>query len=326
MSDIGICQWFHYQDDAVLEQAIALLDELGCNRLRTGISWADFHRPGGKQWYQRQMQQLAEADLDVLISLWHTPPSISESGSCSGPPQKLEDFAGFVWEVVQEYGDYFDSIEIWNEPNNRIKWNFKEHDPGWTKFGRLLRLGAAEARRWEKRTVLGGIIPVDPAWLRLMDGQDALEELDVIAFHAFPGMWWLDHHNWDWASHWKGWPQKVELLQPFLEDREVWVTETGLATWEVHEKREARMDEQRRRLRQAAAAPVDRLYWYSLMDLDPSRPCVEMTEDGRVEENEYHMGLVSHDGSRKPAFFEMQRILSENDTASAARTAAGGRR
>jgi len=65
------------------------------------------------------------------------------------------------------------------------------------------------------------------------------------------------------------------------------------------------------RLRQAAQAPVERLYWYSLIDLDPRRPCIEMTEDGRCDENEYHMGLVTHQGQRKPAFYELQRLLAE---------------
>lgn len=52
------------------------------------------------------------------------------------------------------------------------------------------------------------------------------------------------------------------------------------------------------RLREAAAAPVERVYWYSLIDLDPQRAAIE---GFHVDENEYHLGLVRHDGSRKPA-------------------------
>ena len=46
---MGVCQWFHYWDEPAIEKTLAYLAELGCTRLRTGISWADFHRPQGRQ-------------------------------------------------------------------------------------------------------------------------------------------------------------------------------------------------------------------------------------------------------------------------------------
>jgi len=86
---LGICQWFHYRDHKAVERSIALLDELRVKHLRTGISWADFLRPGGKQWYDWQMKQLE--DFEILLSIWHTPPSISEGHSCASPPKRLRD-------------------------------------------------------------------------------------------------------------------------------------------------------------------------------------------------------------------------------------------
>jgi broad specificity phosphatase PhoE len=35
---------------------------LGVRRLRTGISWGDWHRPGAPDWFDRQMEALAEFD------------------------------------------------------------------------------------------------------------------------------------------------------------------------------------------------------------------------------------------------------------------------
>ena len=43
-----------------MERAVEELKVLGVRHLRTGISWADFHRPEGRQWYDWQMQALAE--------------------------------------------------------------------------------------------------------------------------------------------------------------------------------------------------------------------------------------------------------------------------
>src|SRR5215207_3883724 len=99
---IGVCQWFHFEDDATLNQTVELLHELNIRHLRTGISWADYYRPGGKQWYDRQMRALA--DFDVLLSIWHTPPSISEGNSCNSPPKRLRDYADFIDHVISDYG------------------------------------------------------------------------------------------------------------------------------------------------------------------------------------------------------------------------------
>src|SRR3954454_10702902 len=108
---IGVCQWFHFEDDATLHRAIDLLAELNVKHLRTGISWADFHRPGGRQWYDRQMRALADAGVQVLLSVWHTPPSIAEGGACNGPPKRLRDYADFIDLIINEYDGAFSALE-----------------------------------------------------------------------------------------------------------------------------------------------------------------------------------------------------------------------
>ena len=44
-SRMGVCQWFHFQDHR-LDFAVDLLKSLGVRELRTGLSWADWHRDG----------------------------------------------------------------------------------------------------------------------------------------------------------------------------------------------------------------------------------------------------------------------------------------
>ncbi len=46
---LGICQWFHFEDYQAVERTVELMKELGARHLRTGISWADAHRPGAKR-------------------------------------------------------------------------------------------------------------------------------------------------------------------------------------------------------------------------------------------------------------------------------------
>ncbi|HEX6984139.1 MAG TPA: hypothetical protein VF170_02125 [Planctomycetaceae bacterium] len=289
------------------------MHEAGVRHLRTGISWADYHRPRGREWYRWQMERLR--GFDVLLSVWHTPPSIAEGGVCAGPPVRPEDFSEFLWTVHQEFGDCFADFELWNEPNNRLKWAFDRFDPDWAKFSRMIGYGAGAAKRLGRRSVLGGMIPVDPEWLRLVESHGALREIDVVAIHGFPRMWWPDRPNWDWHRDWHGWAEKVAKTAAVAGGRPVWVTETGLATWDFETGAEGRLDLQTRMLEEAAAAPAERVYWYSLIDLDPARPAIE---GFHVDENEYHLGLVRFDGTKKPAWDRFRELVRESRVAETA--------
>lgn len=225
---------------------------------------------------------------------------------CAGPPRRLDDFSDFLWSVDQEFGECFNDFELWNEPNNRLKWAFDRFDPDWRKFAQMIAYGAGAAKRLGRRTVLGGMIPVDPAWLKSLDRHEALDEIDVIAIHGFPEMWWPDRPNWEWYQHWHGWDEKVETIAPHCGQRPIWITETGLATWDFKANEEGLFDLQVQMLKRACRAPVERVYWYSLIDLDPERPAIE---GFHVDENEYHLGLVRFDGSRKPAWHAFRELL-----------------
>jgi beta-xylosidase len=96
----GICQWFHFEDPR-LDFAIERLRELGVKRLRTGISWADWHRPGATAWFDRQMQALEE--FDVTVTLCFTPPSRGQRDCHTSPPQDCAEFGEFAAEVVDRY-------------------------------------------------------------------------------------------------------------------------------------------------------------------------------------------------------------------------------
>ena len=253
------------------------------------------------------MRRLSEAGLDVLLSVWHTPPSISEDGSCNAPPENLKDYADFIDHIIDRHGDTFQTLELWNEPNNFRKWNFNAFDPDWRKFGTMVGMAGHWARHRGKATVLGGMIPVDIDWLRLMDEYGVLDVVDAVAIHGFPGMWWTDHPNWDWHSHWNGWKEKVGSIAHYLENLPVWITETGIATWDLALSRTGKEDLQVHRLNKAVGAPVPRVYWYSLIDLSAERDAIE---GFHVDENEYHMGLVTSDGRKKPSFARFKQLIA----------------
>ena len=316
---LGLSQWFHYNDDAGLHRVRGLLDELGCRCLRTGISWADFVRPDGEAWYRRQMRALA--GLDVLVCVNFTPPSVSRGNACNSPPGRLEDFADWVAQILRLYGETIHAVELWNEPNVPVYWNYREWDADFRSIAHMTRTAAAECRRAGVPAVMGGISSVNGGYLGWLRNWGALDELDVLAVHQFPGMWWPGRPAWtlprDFRGEWPGTLRQLRRHAPTADrpDRPCWVTETGFASYDFETNAPGLHEEQCDRLRAAAAAPAERVYWYSVEDLDPRRDAVEGFHE---EEPEYHLGLAAHPGApgrgaRKPAWDVMKDLLVEQN-------------
>ncbi len=57
---------------------------MGVRELRTGLSWADWHRPNATAWFNRQMHKLE--DFDVTLTFCFTPPSVGRRPhTCAEP-------------------------------------------------------------------------------------------------------------------------------------------------------------------------------------------------------------------------------------------------
>jgi len=97
---LGVCQWFHFEDPR-LDDAVRWLRDLGVKRLRTGLSWADHHRPNSIEWFDRQMAALA--DFDVTLTYCFTPGSRGVREHYTSPPQRIEEFADFCAEMTKRY-------------------------------------------------------------------------------------------------------------------------------------------------------------------------------------------------------------------------------
>ena len=97
---LGICQWFHFRDHR-LDEAVAWLKRLGVRRLRTGLSWSDRFRPGALDWFDRQMQALA--DFDVTLTFCFTPAHLGIVPHHTSAPRDPELYAEFCAEMIARY-------------------------------------------------------------------------------------------------------------------------------------------------------------------------------------------------------------------------------
>jgi beta-xylosidase len=98
---VGLCEWVYWQEHARLQRMVVEMRRLGIKRVRTGIGWADWDRPGATAWFDYVMQQLAE--FEVTLTLCFTPARAGRTPHHTSPPINLSDFADFCETVVRRY-------------------------------------------------------------------------------------------------------------------------------------------------------------------------------------------------------------------------------
>jgi len=282
----GFAEWFRPGEYARTEQAIEAMAAAGATHLRTHLSWAEYHTAGGPGWYDGLLPKLA-ARFELLPCIHYTPPSLSRTGTAAGAPHRLQDYADFVDHCLTRYGRHFRAVELWNEPNNLLDWDWRE-DPDWQLFCEVVGAAAYWAKQRGFTTVLGGPCPFDAHWLKLMGTRGVLAQIDVLGLHGFPGTWDSEFGNWDgWASLLE---RARDIVAPFNPAMRFWLTEAGYATWRHDEGKQARS------FLDALAAPAERLYWYGWQDIPDT---ISVQEGLRFDQRHYHMGAVDADGRPK---------------------------
>jgi beta-xylosidase len=185
-----------------------------------------------------------------------------------------------------------EAIKFWNEPNNLSHWDF-EMDPEWRDYAAMTRLAAETVRQMRPglTRVLGGISPIDPVFIELLGRHGVLDVMDVVALHGFPLDW----------NHWKvdEWPDRVAEIEA-VTDRPVWITEVGASSFGAEEIQVFGIQ----RMTELLVDRVERVYWYSLLDLPPAWEATtrHRESEGSSYYRHFYMGLVRADGTLKPAF------------------------
>ena len=184
-----------------------------------------------------------------------------------------------------------EAVKIWNEPNNKSHWD-PVLDPEWTQFSNMTRLAgqAIKAENAAVTRVLGGMSPIDPGFIRRLDANGALAEIDVVAVHGFP----LDWNLWSIDA----WPDKVDEIKA-VTDKPVWVTEAGVSSFGSEEVQAWGV----RKTAELLIGKAPRVHWYSLYDLPTAWEATTRHKEaeGSSYYRHFHMGLLREDGSPKPA-------------------------
>ncbi|VVB48212.1 Beta-xylosidase [Beijerinckiaceae bacterium RH AL1] len=190
---------------------------------------------------------------------------------------------------------------IWNEPNNKSHWDLAL-DPEWAIYAEtVVRAGKSIAAVNPQITrVLGGMSPIDPHWLRRLEGHGALDHVDVVAVHGFPLDWNL------WPIH--AWPDKIAEIEA-VTDKPVWVTEVGVGSFGAEEVQVFGL----KRTAELLIGRVPRIFWYSLYDLPMAwgAETRHREAEGSSYYRHFYMGLIREDGSPKPALDDYRSVGGE---------------
>ncbi len=98
--EMGLMQWFHHEDPR-LDDAVAWMKRLGTRKLRTGLSWADSFRPNATDWFDRQMDALA--DFDTTVTFCFTPEHLGVEPHHTSPARDPQQFAEFCAWAIDRY-------------------------------------------------------------------------------------------------------------------------------------------------------------------------------------------------------------------------------
>ncbi|HWR34757.1 MAG TPA: glycosyl hydrolase 53 family protein [Clostridia bacterium] len=184
-----------------------------------------------------------------------------------------------------------EAVMIWNEPNNLSHWDFKI-DPNWKMFAEMLLAGVRAVRSVNPRLklVLGGISPIDPNFLKLLDSYGVMDAIDVVAVHGFP----LDWNHWNINE----WPAKLDEVSAVVQ-KPIWVSEAGASSFGADEVQGFGIQ----KTAELLLNRVERVHWYSLFDLPKTWTATtrHREAEGSAYYRHYYMGLIREDGTPKPA-------------------------
>ena len=184
-----------------------------------------------------------------------------------------------------------EALKFWNEPNNLSHWDF-HMDPDWREYASMTAIAAEAVRRIrpQLKLVLGGMSPIDPAFITMLKGYGLLKRLDAVAVHGFPLDW----------NHWRidEWPEKVRQIEE-VSGMPVWITEVGVSDFGADEVQVFGL----RRTAELLLDRVEYVFWYSLLDLPPTWEATtrHRESEGSAYYRHYYMGLIRADGTPKPA-------------------------
>jgi hypothetical protein len=292
--------------------------DLGGVMIRRDFVWSEIEPTKGAfdfTAYDALVAQAESANVKLLGTLDYGAPwaNASSNGDIDYPPTNPQDYADYAAAVAARYAGKVDDWEIWNEPNQGLRfWKpTLSGDPA--AYGALLEAAytSIHAAAPSARVLLGGTVFTP----QIIEG--AIPFLSD-AYSAHPDL--AQHFDVAGVHTYQSYPPQTApetgvLADPPLEDKiqmhawllaqhgasatPIWITELGWPVYgTVDEATQARFMVRATLI--AARAGASAVFWYTLRD-GPD-PTAFPPEDA--------FGLLHHDSSPKPVYGALKTMLA----------------
>lgn len=302
----------------VYRRQLDQLKALGLRWVRVDLHW-DYMEPQAGAWrydlLDPLMQSLQQGGFKPVVYLVGSAPFAATQPEGTPfrdqyPPRDPQEYAARLAALARRY-PFVTHWQVWNEPNILPFWRPRE-DPA--AYARLLQASAAALRHSElrdRKVVAAGMayysqMPLrgNALMLEELGRLGALHSADVLAYHPYSDAPEGDPDPTD-PDNFIHRAQSINGRLRAVGVGQIWATEWGWSTYQGEKDHQTPVTEAQqadyllRRLMLMMALDFDRIFWFSWMDIDKI-----------VSERDRHYGLVRPDGSPKPAWYALQRLLA----------------
>lgn len=308
----------HNLSPSELRADFAAVRDSGATWVRVDFSWSRVEQEEGVyDWadLERVVATAVDHDLRVLALLTYSPEwARPECDTDKCPPEDPEPFAAFAAAAARHFSpDDVQAWEIWNEPNISAFWS---PEPDVNRYAELLTktVDAVREANSDAFVVSAGLSPaysdgVDIAPLDFVEALyelDAMDGVDAVGIHPYSS---TSLPLAEGTEEWNTFLQMQELHVLMAEhgdgDKQVWATEFGVATGE--DRRATTEERQTEIVEQGFQHFADGTWpWLGMMFAYSVRDTADDPEDWQSG-----FGLLRHDGTPKPAYDALRRVLEQ---------------
>ncbi len=171
-------------------ETLQMIKDAGIGWIRQQFPWEDIEEPAKGEFWDTKYNQSSWAKFDNIVNLANqygiqmivrldTSPRWAHPNNPwpSTPPDNLNDYGDFVYQVVSRYKGKVKYYQLWNEPNLSSEWGNKPVDA--RAYVKLLKIGYERAKEADPNCVIlsAGLAPtIEQSW-RAMDDQIYLQQM-----------------------------------------------------------------------------------------------------------------------------------------------------
>lgn len=216
------------------------------------------------------------------------------------PPKNLQDYANFVYQVVNRYKEGIKYWEIWNEENIPLFW---KPFPNPKLYAKLLKLSYISAKKADPscKIVMGGVAGIDLSFIESVIKEIGTNYFDIVAIHPYTPLGYSPERG----ALAENIEKLKKLLQKYKCSKSIWITEigwpthTGISHGWIGVSEETQANYLVRSYLISLKCGVEKIFWY------------DFRNDGEDKTYfEHNQGLLKFDYTPKPSMYAYLTLMS----------------